>query len=41
MKLTQIYQWQRMLFDIRKAAFAKPCRKAKTDDCLAVCSEVR
>jgi len=29
---TQIYQWQKMLFENGEAAFAKPGRKAKRDD---------
>lgn len=29
---TQIYQWQKMLFENGESAFAKPGRKAKNDD---------
>lgn len=29
---TQIYQWQKMLFENGEAAFIKPGRKAKRDD---------
>lgn len=29
---TQVYQWQKQLFDNAEAAFARPGRKRKTDD---------